>query len=352
MIPHFKPKARENVRQSQEALARAILRKGASEVKIVQLPDLPSGKCGLDDYLLTHTAADFQQLVDATPLFTVESASTDGSGDTSKGHLKIDGITLTPGHYTVIGGSTFHCKVKYDEGVPEIFEKCRLANFRATIIGQVNRDNGIEQSQTLDIHVERTGRPAIEVNVPLSRFPALGWVIERCGSSYIIQAGNGKQDQLRCAIQELSELDGKDVPVRTIYTHTGWREIGGQWVFLHAGGAIVPTVPNVPVPAIEIALEGNASLFRLPAPPCGDELIRVVRSSLGILEGLAPDSLTFPLLADAYRAPIGGADYSGYMSGLTGVQKSELAALAEQHFGPENDSEETSGELVIDRQRP
>jgi hypothetical protein len=40
-----------------------------------------------------------------------------------------------------------------------------------------------------------------------------------------------------------------------------------------------------------------------------------------------------PLIAAVYRAAIGGADYALHLAGRTGVFKSELAALAQQHYG-------------------
>ena len=41
----------------------------------------------------------------------------------------------------------------------------------------------------------------------------------------------------------------------------------------------------------------------------------------------------FPILAAVYRAPLGTSDFSVFLAGPTGVFKSEVAALAEQHFG-------------------
>jgi hypothetical protein len=46
-----------------------------------------------------------------------------------------------------------------------------------------------------------------------------------------------------------------------------------------------------------------------------------------------PDTVAFPLLATVYRAVLGAPDYALWLCGLTGVHKSELAALAQQHFG-------------------
>lgn len=45
-----------------------------------------------------------------------------------------------------------------------------------------------------------------------------------------------------------------------------------------------------------------------------------------------------PILAAVFRSVLGPADFSVHLTGRTGTGKSELAALAQQHFGPEMDS--------------
>jgi hypothetical protein len=48
---------------------------------------------------------------------------------------------------------------------------------------------------------------------------------------------------------------------------------------------------------------------------------------------LAPDRISFPLLAAVYRAPLGKVDFSLFLTGQTGTFKTALAALCQQHFG-------------------
>jgi hypothetical protein len=68
-----------------------------------------------------------------------------------------------------------------------------------------------------------------------------------------------------------------------------------------------------------------------------DELAAAIRASLALLDDLAPDRLVFPLLGAVYRAALGEApgsiDLSVHLAGPHGAGKSELAALAQQHFG-------------------
>jgi hypothetical protein len=53
---------------------------------------------------------------------------------------------------------------------------------------------------------------------------------------------------------------------------------------------------------------------------------------------VAPWKLTAPLLAAIYRAVLGEVHFSLWLAGRTGVGKSELAALAQQHFGAAMDA--------------
>src|SRR5262249_35935312 len=61
-------------------------------------------------------------------------------------------------------------------------------------------------------------------------------------------------------------------------------------------------------------------------------LARAVRASLRLLS-VAPDRISLPLLAAVYRAPFGNLDFSLFLAGPSGVFKSAIAALCQQHFG-------------------
>ncbi|VTS01851.1 DNA/RNA helicase, superfamily II OS=Thermoanaerobacterium thermosaccharolyticum M0795 GN=Thethe_02112 PE=4 SV=1: DUF3854: DUF927 [Gemmata massiliana] len=308
-----------DVARAERALAGALRRHGA-DVRVVRLPTEPDGtKNGLDDFLVRHGAGALRELVGHAPA-SPEKPRTDPAQFTESG-------------YTAVSGNTFHCVLTRDEDTDEltVTKKTKLANFTARIVGETVTDDGAEQTRAFAVAVEQWNKPARTVGVPVDRFGALDWVVERLGPKCVIQAGSGKRDHLRCAIQEMS---GDEIPSATVYTHTGWREVEGRWCYLHGAGAIVPGVPTVPVsPRVEVQLDGAASAFRLPEPPTGDARRTAVRASLGLLVGLVPDGVAFPLLATVYRAALGAPDYALWLSGPTGAQKSELAALAQQHYG-------------------
>ncbi|AWM37121.1 hypothetical protein GobsT_49550 [Gemmata obscuriglobus] len=312
-----------DVARAEKALAEVLIRHGA-EVRVVRLPAEPDGaKNGLDDFLVRHGAERLRQILNAT----------NPAANPKPEAVPIDATAFTESGYTAVRGNTFHCVLARDEDTDELVvaKKTKLANFIAKIVGETVTDDGTEQAREFAVRVEQGHKPARVAGVPVERFGALDWVVEKFGPTLVIQAGSGKRDHLRCAIQEMS---GDDIPSATVYTHTGWREIGRRWCYLHGAGAIVPSVPGVPVsPSIDVRLDGAASGFQFPAPLAGDALRGAVRASLGLLDGLVPDAVAFPLVATVYRAGLGPADFALWLSGLTGAQKSELAALAQQHFG-------------------
>jgi hypothetical protein len=202
-----------------------------------------------------------------------------------------------------------------------------LAMFAARIVEETVRDDGAEQSVTLAVEgalADGTSLPRVEV--PADEFPYMRWPVARWGTRAVVLAGLGTADHLRVALQLLSG----DVPRRIVYAHTGWREINGRWFYLHAGGAIGG---DGPAAEIAVCLPDALAAYALPCPPTGPTLVAAVRASLRILD-LAPDRVTVSLLGGAYRAVLGSCDCALHLAGPTGTGKTELAALAQQHYGP------------------
>jgi hypothetical protein len=69
---------------------------------------------------------------------------------------------------------------------------------------------------------------------------------------------------------------------------------------------------------------------RVPENPC--EQVRAIQASLRFLS-LPTDRITIPLLASVYRAALGKADFSVFLTGPSGAFKTALAALCQHHFG-------------------
>jgi hypothetical protein len=292
------------------ALARlkAFLEGRGARVLLVYLPSAEGGaKVGLDDFLAAgHTRDELLAL--ATP----ELRSQPGS-DRSDG----------PPYRETPGGLVWERPTANGPvAVP-------LTNYRARITAQLVEDDGAEQRRLFEIEGSLGARTPRFV-LPAGAFGAMNWPTEHLGATAVTYPGMGIRDHARVAIQMLSG----EVPERTVYAHTGWREVSDGWVSLHGGGAIGP---DGPVDGVETRLEGALARYILPEPPDGDALRESIRASLRLLD-VAPDRVSVPLLAATYRAVLGATDHSLHLAGPTGVLKTELAALVQQHYGAAMDS--------------
>src|SRR6185369_7135403 len=89
------------------------------------------------------------------------------------------------------------------------------------------------------------------------------------------------------------------------------------------------------VGADSVTVELDPPLDRFALPARTEDLRDAVTLSLRLLD-CAPASVAIPLLAAVYGAPLAfitNPDYAVFMVGPTGSLKSELAALAQRHFG-------------------
>jgi Bifunctional DNA primase/polymerase, N-terminal len=199
----------------------------------------------------------------------------------------------------------------------------QLTNFSARIVEDVVTDDGVETRRNFKIGTVRNGR-ATTATVPAREFPTMSWVYDMLGPRAVMYAGLGIKDHTRTAIQLLSP---KIVKSR-VYTHTGWRELGDKWYYLHSGGAI----GEEGLYEAKVILPPDLAFFNLPAPPKGDTLEEAVRASLSILE-LGPRWVTAPFYCGIWRSVIGTCDFSIHYAGPTGTFKTSLSALGQQHFG-------------------
>lgn len=204
-----------------------------------------------------------------------------------------------------------------------------LANFAARIVREEIRDDGVERHLFLRIEGQlQGGRPLVPLEVASERFASLSWVLGEWGAPAVIYAGQ-THDHLRAAIQMISGTP----PREHVYTHLGWREIDGESVYLHVGGAIGSAGS---VPDVKVMPPGALDRYELPDPPEGEELRECVLASLGLLK-TAPDRISIVVFAAIYRSVLGSALFTIFLVGFTGAGKSVLAALAQAHFGRDFD---------------
>lgn len=302
-------------REVHAALARFkpwLERRGA-RVRLIYLPAAKGGgKQGLDDYLAAgHSVDDLLALAS-------DSARVPDVPD----------VPRSP--YVMEGGRI--CEVTHTREGDVVHRP--LCNFDARIVGEVVADDGSGEDRG-ELEVDGTladGRALGVVRVPLQQFGAMSWPLGLWGARAIVSAGMGARDKLREAMQHLSG----DVPRRRVYQHAGWRRIDDEWVYLTASGAIGA---DGAVNGIEVELTGALGRIALPVPPDGEHRAAAVRASLALWD-LAPPAVSVPVVATTYLPPLREAlvaeppDFATWVYGPSGVLKSELAALAQAHYGP------------------
>jgi len=299
--------------QVHAALVRlnAFLESRGAIVRVVYLPaKADGGKVGLDDFLAAGKTVD-----DLLGLAVDELRPPPLDEQRAAGHP----------YFEHEGG----IYLRKDTG------PVKLANFTARIMSQSSVDDGGGDPRlTFGVAAQHGGR-SVTCAVPAARFSTLAWVVEHIGGSAIIPPGPMMSSHAGVAIRHLS---APFPPIETRYAHTGWRDINGEPVYLHGAGAIGR---NGAVADIDCEL-GGAPLYGLPEPPTGDALAEAVRVSLGLLD-LADLRITAPVLGAVYRAPLGEAMGAVHIVGRTGGFKSQLAALAQQHFGADMDATHLPG---------
>ena len=227
----------------------------------------------------------------------------------------IDGI------YQVSQGKTYF--ISHDRR-GRVIKQC-IANFIARIAEEIALDDGVDVNRFFLIDgMLHTGQSLPLVRVPVSKFNAMTWHTENWGLGPTVFAGMSLKDHTRVAITEFS---GNGAPRRKVFIHLGWRRLpGGDWVFLHAGGA---------VGADNLSVDIEAELQKYSLPPEQGDVREAMRLSLSILE-LGDPRIVFPLWAAVWRAPL--CEWLPFLLvlwllGESGTMKSTMAALVLSHFG-------------------
>jgi hypothetical protein len=282
-------------------LSEHLKRKGA-RVRIIKLPAGEGDqKQGVDDYLAAgHTMKDLIGLEapEEAPQLSLRDKSHEA--------------------YCVEAGRI--CYVKQTQNGPVTVPLC---NFVSHVTEDILKDDGHEPTHIFKVAgTLGNGVPLPVAEIPAANFAALNWVINEWGLRAVITAGQTYKDRLREAIQLMSS----EAQQKTVYTHTGWREINGMRTFLTAGGAMG-------MPDVDVELEGSLRRYCLPAAV--ENPGEAIAASLAFLD-LGEPAVVVPIWATMYLAPLSELlcpAFTLWLVGPSGSFKSTLAALALCHFG-------------------
>jgi hypothetical protein len=224
------------VYQALERL-KAFLESRHAHIRLVYLPSEDGRKVGVDDYLVTGKS--INDLVDLATTELKQPPRQDREVDLP---------------YCATDHGLIWVKRTDQESVP-----VPLTNFTAQIVSDLTEDDGAATRRFFEIEAclkHQTRRFTISAN----QFAVMHWVAEHLGAQAILYPGPAIRDRARVAIQLLSS----NIASRQVYSHTGWREIDNQWMFLHEGGAVGP---DGSVQGIEVFLPQALKGYRLPDLP-------------------------------------------------------------------------------------
>ena len=210
----------DSVKWARGTFAREVATRRAA-VSVVNLP-ADCGMNGVDDLLAAWGPARVLELLDQSV-----------SGTCLQVMQPLQFKSAPEGMYRV-------------QGRGEKVSQTQLSNYRASIKTSITLDDGVETKRELEIEAELIGRRS-QFTISAAQFATMDWPIEKLGPCAITFPN--QKDYARTAIQSFS----MEAEESRIYTHTGWRNVDGGWVFLHADGAIGSAGP---APGIRVALGG------------------------------------------------------------------------------------------------
>jgi hypothetical protein len=200
-----------------------------------------------------------------------------------------------------------------------------LSNFTGRILEDVIVDDGSgEVNRFFLVEAEMHGRRHRFV-VSSQAFDGLSWVPKHLGALAVIEG-----PRLRYLVTKAFKRESQGLREVYAYGHTGWLEIDGRWVYLHACGAITGT--GAPPFQGRVILTGKLARRKFPSPADSEDLKAAVAAAFALWD-LASDEIAIPLMLSAYRAALGEVDYGLHLAGPTGLGKTTLAELAVSHFG-------------------
>lgn len=219
-----------------------------------------------------------------------------------------------------------------------------LSNFVALPVEQVSIDDGEGQLRQ-EFVIEgwsSTGMKLKALRVPAESFAKMNWAIEGWGLNAVIYEGNGVAQKLRRIIQSAGVAAAIQ---RTMYSHTGWREIDGKVCFLHGGGAI-SAAGDVEA---DVQLDFRLGRYRLDGLREGEWLetmgrekaLPLCQSATLRLMDVATLRVGVPLVGYLFLSPLThflrkvGRKPSvvPFVRGTTGMGKTSIVTLAMNHFG-------------------
>lgn len=206
----------------------------------------------------------------------------------------------------------------------------RLSTFVALPTKIITKDDGVTVEKYFEIEGwTKNGYPLPTVSVKADDFGGMGWVLRNWDFAANVMPGNTVKEQLRYV---MTEVGNQSASRETVYTHTGWRKIGGKWVYLYPGGAIGTE-------GIRVEMENALSRYGFDSELEEEPMVTMALAH-EFKDAMSPH-VSIPLLGVAFLAPlrefleIGGhmPRFAVWLKGDSGVRKTTASALALSFYG-------------------
>jgi len=237
--------------------------------------------------------------------------------------------------FCIIGGCIWFLRDGRDNksGVINKIPTPLTHNFIALIVEQIILDDGAKQETAFLLEGKQKNGPLLPtLIIQATQYQAMQWPLRHYGARGIVEANQATPRRLANAILILSG----DIPITTVYQHTGWREINKQWYYLSGSGAIGADGLHTDI-RVELG-EGHMQRYTLHAP--ADNPGQIAGALFNLLT-IAPNNpaVGVSLFCCVIRAALGEclpSDFALFLAGQSGSQKSECAAMAQACFGEFN----------------
>ena len=199
-----------------------------------------------------------------------------------------------------------------------------LCNFAPRIASEIIVDDGAEVTRKYRIGgTDAYGNEISPVEILAGELEKMAWIANCLDASCDLCVVSQVEKHVRCAIKTTARFADK----RYIFSHTGWKKIGGEWHYLLPGDK-----------TYQVELKGKQRNYYVAEGFVKEDAEELVKLLSG---GMMPDEVLLPCLATVFLSPLNeflrqiGHEPKFLLTliGRTGSMKSTVAALMLSFFG-------------------
>lgn len=247
-----------------------------------------------------------------------------GKDDTMLSTNKFDDTIYKEPYYT-FDGCLYEEVIK--NGKPMMVKLC---DYLPVLRSEITYDDGTDRKKVFEVSAEHaSGVMLPTVLVTADDMISMKWLLEKWGALGSYSPTNNAAGHIRHAIT----MTKAEINFRTIYSQTGWREVGGEWFFL------------MPQEDSEFTVELPGKLRSYHFNKCCSDDDHIYLAAM-LDDSFLRQRLMLPLLAVTFVAPLehfmrlGNCEpkFITALVGKTGSRKSSSAAVFLSFFGSFNAS--------------